>query len=98
MDDIDQMLRVKAGDWLSFAALMDRDRTNVEKCLFNKIRDRGFPEELAQKTFLRVYRARLTYEPSARFKSWLFQIATNLALNSRRGRRGGRRYEALATS
>jgi RNA polymerase sigma-70 factor (ECF subfamily) len=95
MDDIDLMLRVKNGDWLSFAALMDRHRGSVEKFLYNRVRDYALAEELAQETFLRVYRARLTYEPSARFKSWLFQIASHLASNSRRDRRREQCHESL---
>ena len=95
MDDIDLMLRVKAGDWLSFAALMDRHRATVERFLYNKVRDRALAEELAQETFLRVYRARVTYEPTARFKSWLFQIASHLASNSRRDRRREKCHESL---
>ena len=39
-------------------------------------------EELAQEVFLRVYRARNTYTPSAKFTTWMFRIATNLALNA----------------
>ncbi len=38
-------------------------------------------EELAQEVFLRIYRSRTSYEPSAKFKTWMFRIATNLALN-----------------
>jgi RNA polymerase sigma-70 factor, ECF subfamily len=95
MEDIELMLRVKAGDWLSFAALMDRHRGVVERFLFNKVRNRALAEELAQETFLRVYRARLGYQPTARFKSWLFQIATNLASNSRRDRRRERLHDSL---
>jgi RNA polymerase sigma-70 factor, ECF subfamily len=38
-------------------------------------------EELAQEAFLRVYRSRETYEPTAKFTTWLFRIATHLALN-----------------
>jgi RNA polymerase sigma-70 factor (ECF subfamily) len=95
MDDIDLMLRVKAGDWLSFAALMDRHRANVERFLFNRVRDHALAEELAQETFLRVYRARATYEPTARFKSWLFQIAAHLASNSRRDRRREKLHDSL---
>lgn len=95
MDDIDLMLRVKAGDWLSFAALMDRHRTNVERFLCNRVRDSALAEELAQEVFLRVYRARLAYQPTARFKAWLFQIAANLASNSRRDRRREKLHESL---
>jgi RNA polymerase sigma-70 factor, ECF subfamily len=97
MEDIDLMLRVKAGDWLSFAALMDRHRSTIERFLYNKVRNRALAEELAQEVFLRVYRARLNYQPTARFKSWLFQIAAHLASNSRRDRRHERWHESLDT-
>lgn len=45
-------------------------------------RDPACAEELAQEAFLRVYRARKEYSPSAKFTTWLFRIATNLALNA----------------
>jgi RNA polymerase sigma-70 factor, ECF subfamily len=95
MDDIELMLRVQVGDWPSFAALMDRHRATIERFLYHKVRNRALAEELTQEAFLRVYRARLAYQPTARFKSWLYQIATHLASNSRRDRRYERLHESL---
>ena len=46
------------------------------------VRDSASAEDLAQEVFLRVYRARKDYAPSAKFTTWMFRIATNLALNS----------------
>jgi RNA polymerase sigma-70 factor (ECF subfamily) len=51
------------------------------------VRDTAAAEDLAQEVFLRVYRARKQYSPSAKFTTWLFRIATNLALNSIRDNR-----------
>jgi RNA polymerase sigma-70 factor (ECF subfamily) len=51
------------------------------------VREREEAEDLAQEAFLRVYRARKDYVPSAKFTTWLFRIATNLALNSVRDNR-----------
>jgi len=51
------------------------------------VRDTATAEDLAQEVFLRVYRARKQYSPSAKFTTWLFRIATNLALNSMRDNR-----------
>jgi RNA polymerase sigma-70 factor (ECF subfamily) len=51
------------------------------------VRDSSTAEDLAQEVFLRVYRARKQYTPSAKFTTWLFRIATNVALNSVRGTR-----------
>jgi RNA polymerase sigma-70 factor (ECF subfamily) len=45
------------------------------------VQNQAVAEELAQEVFLRVYRSRTTYEPSAKFTTWLFRIATHLALN-----------------
>ena len=56
------------------------------------VQNQAIAEELAQEVFLRVYRSRSTYEPTAKFTTWLFRIATHLALNSLRdGRTSGRR-------
>jgi RNA polymerase sigma-70 factor (ECF subfamily) len=52
-------------------------------------------EDLAQDVFLRIYRARHGYEPTARFSTWIFRIANNLASNSRRNQ--GRRREVSLT-
>jgi RNA polymerase sigma-70 factor (ECF subfamily) len=81
------MLDVKAGDAQSFELLLHRYRTPLVNFLFRMVRDRAQAEDLAQEVFLRVYRARKDYVPSAKFTTWLFRIATNLALNSMRDRR-----------
>jgi RNA polymerase sigma-70 factor (ECF subfamily) len=85
--DVQLMLDVKAGDAQSFELLLQRYRTPLVNFLFRMVRDRAQAEDLAQEVFLRVYRARKDYVPSAKFTTWLFRIATNLALNSLRDRR-----------
>src|SRR5260370_19392630 len=55
--------------------------------MYRMVRNREQAEDLAQEVFLRVYRAREDYIPSAKFTTWLFRIATNLALNSVRDNR-----------
>ena len=96
-DDVELMLRVKDGDCVSFALLLDRHRSSVERFLYGKVRNRALAEELAQEVFLRVYRARGGYQPTARFKAWLFQIAAHLGSNSRRDRRREVLHEPLDT-
>jgi len=81
------MLDVKAGDEQSFALLLQRYRTPLVNFLYRMVRGREQAEDLAQEVFLRVYRARKDYVPSAKFTTWLFRIATNLALNSMRDNR-----------
>ena len=81
------MLDVKAGDEQSFELLLQRYRTPLVNFLYRMVRVREEAEDLAQEVFLRVYRARKDYVPSAKFTTWLFRIATNLALNSVRDNR-----------
>src|SRR5271169_79048 len=82
--DVQLMLGVKQGDEASFELLLRRYRSPLCHFLNRMVRDSAQAEDLAQEVFLRVYRARRDYEPSAKFTTWLFRIATNLALNSLR--------------
>jgi RNA polymerase sigma-70 factor (ECF subfamily) len=85
--DVQLMLDVKAGDELSFELLLRKYRTPLVNFLYRMVRDSAVAEDLAQEVFLRVYRARKEYAPSAKFTTWMFRIATNLALNSVRDNR-----------
>ncbi len=76
------MLDVKAGDELSFELLLRKYRMPLVNFLYRMVHDRATAEDLAQEVFLRVYRARRKYVPSAKFTTWLFRIATNVALNA----------------
>jgi len=79
--DAQLMLRVREGDETSFAILLERHRAPVVHFLYRMVRNQAVSEELAQEVFLRVYRSRASYEPTAKFTTWLFRIATHLALN-----------------
>jgi RNA polymerase sigma-70 factor (ECF subfamily) len=78
---------VKAGDEQSFELLLRKYRTPLVNFLYRMVRNTAVAEDLAQEVFLRVYRARQEYAPSAKFTTWMFRIATNLALNSVRDNR-----------
>jgi len=79
--DAELMLRVKEGDAASFGLLLEKHRSAVIHFLYRMVQSHAIAEELAQEVFLRVYRSRATYEPTAKFTTWLFRIATHLALN-----------------
>src|ERR1039457_42583 len=85
--DVQVMLDVKAGDDASFDFLLQKYRSPLVNFLNRMVRDTATAEDLAQEVFLRVYRARKQYTPSAKFTTWLFRIATNVALNSVRDTR-----------
>jgi RNA polymerase sigma-70 factor (ECF subfamily) len=82
--DAELMLRVKDGDGASFGVLLEKHRSPVVHFLYRMVQNGAVAEELAQEVFLRVYRSRSTYEPTAKFTTWLFRIATHLALNALR--------------
>ena len=79
--DAQLMLRVRDGDETSFALLLDRHRAPVIHFVYRMVQNQGIAEELSQEVFLRVYKSRESYEPSAKFTTWLFRIATHLSLN-----------------
>lgn len=85
--DADVMLRVKAGDQSAFDYLVQKYRRPMVSFMYRMARNSSVAEDLAQEVFLRVYRSRETYEPSAKFTTWLYRIATNLAVNHARDTR-----------
>jgi len=85
--DVDLMLLLKAGDEDAFGELVERHRESVLNLTYRYLGNRADAEDLAQEVFLKVYRARKRYEPTARFTTWLFRIAVNACLNEVRNRR-----------
>ncbi len=93
--DAQLMLRVKDGDGASFGLLLEKHRSPVIHFLYRMVQNHAISEELAQEVFLRVYRSRSSYEPTAKFTTWLFRIATHLALNWLRDGKNERNQEHL---
>jgi len=79
--DADLMLRVKAGDDSAFEYLAEKYRRPMLGFMYRVTRNTHLAEELAQEVFLRVYRARATYNAEAKFSTWLYRIASNLSVN-----------------
>jgi RNA polymerase sigma-70 factor (ECF subfamily) len=87
LSDADVMLRVKAGDQSAFDYLVQKYRRPLVSFMYRMAHNTAAAEDLAQEVFLRVYRSRATYEASAKFTTWLYRIATNLAVNHARDTR-----------
>src|SRR5579864_4799487 len=85
--DADVMLRVKTGDQAAFDYLVQKYRRPMIAFMYRMAHNPAAAEDLAQEVFLRVYRSRETYEASAKFSTWLYRIATNLAVNHTRDTR-----------
>ncbi len=79
------MLQVVGGDHAAFESLVNRYQDRLIGFFYHLVRDRTMAEDMAQEVFLRVFRSRERYTATARFSTWLFRIAHNLASNQRRG-------------
>jgi RNA polymerase sigma-70 factor, ECF subfamily len=95
VSDVDAMLRVKTGDESAFAYLVQKYRRPMVGFMYRMCHNPSTAEELAQEVFLRVYRSRTSYKPSAKFTTWLYRIATNLAVNHARDTRHERPENTL---
>jgi len=87
LTDAEVMLRVRTGDEQAFAYLVQKYRRPMLSFMYRMARNQAAAEDLAQEVFLRVYRSRETYTANAKFTTWLYRIATNLAVNHARDTR-----------
>lgn len=89
--DVRLMLRVRDDDAGAFEELVRRYEARLVRLMYTIGPRADLAEDLAQETFMRVYRARKRYEAGAKFSTWLFTIAGNVARNAARSL--GRRHE-----
>jgi len=90
------MLEVRDDSAGAFEELMLRYQNRLVMVLMHLVGHRDQAEDLAQEVFLRVYRSRKSYVPGAKFSTWLFTIANNVAANALRSK-NRRREVSLAT-
>lgn len=79
--DIRLMLRVRDDDVTAFAEIVELYHHRLVTVMHHLVGNNEEAEDLAQDVFLRVYRGRKKYHPKAKFSTWLFTIAKNLAFN-----------------
>jgi len=94
------MLRVREGDAEAFAELVSLWQDRLVTLFLHHTGDHSTAEDLAQEVFLRVYRGRTTYQPTAKFTTWVHTIANNVAadLRDRAYRRRERGVPASASA
>ena len=95
LSDFDLMLGLKNGEGESMEPLLRRHRGSLMHFLYRRVQNVAVAEELTQDVFLKVYRARDGYQPSAHFTTWLYRIALNRAINWVRDNRHQRGARAL---
>ena len=82
--DVRLMLKVRDGDAAAFEELVLRYQNRLLAVLEHLVGNRDLAEDLTQEVFMRIYRARERYTPGAKFSTWMFTIANNVASNARR--------------
>lgn len=92
-NDADLMLQFKGGDQAAFEQLFDTYHRPIINFCFRLLGNLSDAEEVAQETFLQVYRGAENYQPLAKFSTWLYTIAKNLSLNRIRDRHSERFYD-----
>jgi RNA polymerase sigma-70 factor (ECF subfamily) len=89
--DVRLMMRVRDDDAGAFEELVRRYQGRLVRLFHHIGPSREVAEDLTQEVFLRIYRSRAKYEPGAKFATWIFTIAGNVARNAARSH--GRRKE-----
>ena len=90
------MQAFQRGDESAFETLVDRHRERVFRLACRYLGDVNAAEDLAQETFLRVYRSKLSWRPEAKFTTWLYRVTANACLNELRARRVRKAVETTA--
>ena len=81
-DDIDLMLRFRNGEESCFEELVERHKQRVFNLVYRFLGSYQEAEDIAQEVFIRVYKAKDSYTPQAKFTTWLYTICKNTCLNS----------------
>lgn len=78
--------RYTDGDTAVFSVLMARYEPRIQGFLRKRLNDEERVQDLTQDTFLRIHRARESYDPGRKFSTWIHTIANNLLKNEFRNR------------
>lgn len=83
-EDNELMLSFKEGDVNAFEELIKKHEKSILNLVYRFLGSSNDAEDLTQEVFLRVYRAKDTWQPKAKFSTWLYRITANLCFNWRR--------------
>jgi RNA polymerase sigma-70 factor (ECF subfamily) len=91
--DVLLMLRVREDDAVAFEMLVSRFQGRIGRLMLGWVNSQEVAEELVQEVFLRVFRARKSYQPTAKLTTWIYRIANNVASNAVRDRSRRKEYQ-----
>ena len=79
-EDIRLMLRFQDGEESCFEQLVERHKNRVFNLAYRFLGNYEEAEDLAQEIFMKIYHAKKTYRPKAKFTTWLYAICKNTCL------------------
>ncbi len=91
--DVALMLRVRDDDAVAFELLVSRFQGRIGRLMLGWVSSQEAAEDLVQEVFLRVFRARKSYQPTAKLTTWIYRIANNVASNAVRDRSRRKEYQ-----
>jgi RNA polymerase sigma-70 factor (ECF subfamily) len=91
----DLMARIAKGDGDAFEILVDRHQASVLNLIYRFIGDRTQAKDMAQEVFFRVWQSAKSYEPKAKFTTWIYRIATNVCFNELKSARRKKWFQFL---
>jgi RNA polymerase sigma-70 factor (ECF subfamily) len=86
-EDAQLMLRFQQGEDAAFEQIVRRNLDTVHALVYRFLREPSMADDITQEVFLRIFRNARTYEPKAKFSTWLYRIVANLCFNVMRSRR-----------
>ena len=86
LDDSSVVQRFLEGEQRAFGILVDRYDNRLVNFVYRTVGDRERAQDLVQETFIRVYRHLHRFDPTKKFSTWIYTIASNLAKNELRNR------------
>ena len=89
----DLMARIAKGDDSAFEILVNRHQVSILNLIYRFIGDRTQAKDLAQEVFIRVWQSAKSYEPKAKFTTWLYRITANLCFNELKSARRRRWFQ-----
>jgi RNA polymerase sigma-70 factor (ECF subfamily) len=91
----DLMARIAEGDQDVFEVLVDRHQTSILNLIYRFVGDRTQAKDLAQEVFIRVWQAAGSYQPKAKFTTWIYRITANLCFNELKSARRRKLFQFL---
>jgi len=91
----DLMARIAKGEDDAFEILVNRHQTSVLNLIYRFIGDRTQAKDLAQEVFIRVWQAVGSYQPKAKFTTWIYRITANLCINELKSSRRRKLFQFL---